>query len=310
MTTQVQKMTKRRAIIDLTDDTADQWVTQMITVVICAHRYHISMNVNRLEDVVDWGGSIRPHHLKYLLGRDTVVSEAQEQHWWDTVMPDTLTSACSSTSSWEPRYDYAFFYMRWKAIEFPDDTALLRLAKLRWLSCRGLLSMESNVNLSKPERRSRFLRVASRMSCASPNDHYRASRVDSIPPTEESVRVFGESAAQLRAAAEPELPKEIVNVVVEYLTSTELHLVISSTCKHLEERCHFGSTRRVKISLDTNVCDILYDFMFMEEHDFSLTATDTQGELHDFSVVRHLPARNLPMSWDLEIRLQLNGRFA
>ena len=106
-------------------------------------------------------------------------------------------------------------------------------------------------------------------------------------------------------------PKALLLAVVQYTVSPYLQLVLSSKCKHLLERCHFGSKRRVGISLDTDICHILYAFLHLDEREFALTATDAQGKLHDFSVLSRLPARDLPLSsasCDREIRLRVQAK--
>ena len=141
------------------------------------------------------------------------------------------------------------------------------------------------------------------MKCrpAPPADHISASRVDSIPPTQESVNLL--------ACLEKELqfPETLLHILVEYTLATWVHLVISSTCPYLDTRCHFGSTRRLRISVDTDIRAVLYSFLYAT--DFVLMATDTQGKLHDFSVLSSLPARDLCMFGEREITLQVQAKL-
>ena len=169
--------------------------------------------------------------------------------------------------------------------------------------------MDSNVNIRAYDaRHSRTRRMAS-LPAAELDDRNRASRVDSIPPTQESVDLLTcleewnnnqlpeelkkRTGGLTKKLDERQFPKVLLHVLVEYMLATCVQLVLSSTCPHLEERCHFGSTRRFGISLDTDIRDVLYSFLYV--HEFALTATDTQGKLHDFSVLSRLPARNLPV---------------
>ena len=105
-----------------------------------------------------------------------------------------------------------------------------------------------------------------------------------------------------------QFPKVLLQVLVQYIVPPCLQLVFSSTCNVLQTRSSFGATRRVGISLDTVVCDILYNFLIVDGCDFTLTATDAQGVLHDFSDESCLRARDLPVSWDNEIHLQVQTK--
>ena len=169
--------------------------------------------------------------------------------------------------------------------------------------------MDSNVNISEFNPRRQLERVLSRN---------RASRVESVLPTPENVDAFKASTTGLLAALEEwnksilftkNFPQELLSVMVGYTVPTDLQLVLTSTCRHLKERCHFRSTRRVGISLASDVVDILSAFWNVDEREFQLTATDAEGKLYDFSVLRSLPARTLPVSsCDREIRLRVQAK--
>ena len=229
----------------------------------------------------------------------------QFQQWWRTLTPDSLLSVFSATPipSWAPREDYSYLFMRWRRSKL--DASLLALADLRWVACRGILVMDSKRNIT-----ARDFRLV----------HERASRVQSIPPTDESVHAFKQSTTKLlnclndwnttilpaelqkRRGGVPgricdrQFPIVLLQVLVEYIVPPCLQLVFSSTCNVLQTRSRFGSTRRVGISLDTVVCDILYAFLIVDECDFTLTATDAQGVVHDLSDESCLRARDLPVS--------------
>ena len=49
----------------------------------------------------------------------------------------------------------------------------------------------------------------------------------------------------------------------------------------------------MSISPATNIRDILYTFLHVDDASFQLTATDEGGKLYDFSVLHSLPARTL-----------------
>ena len=171
--------------------------------------------------------------------------------------------------------------------------------------------MDSNVKVRAFDTsRSRTSRIACRPE-AERVTRNRASRVDSILQSDENVHAFEESTTRLLACLEEwnsilteelknrrggltkplnerQFPKELLSVVVEYTVPTDLQLVLSSKCKHLKGRCHFGSTRRVGISPASDVRDILYAFLYVDEREFALTATDAEGTMHDFSVLSRL----------------------
>ena len=183
--------------------------------------------------------------------------------------------------------------------------------------------MDSNVNIRAYDaRHSRTRRIAS-LPAAERDARNRASRVDSIPPTQESVDLLTcleewnnnqlpeelkkRTGGLTKKLEDRQFPTVLLHVLVEYMLATCVQLVLSSTCPHLEERCHFGLTRRFGISLDTDIRDVLYSFLYV--HEFALTATDTQGKLHDFSVLSRLPARNLPVFCEREIHLQVQAKL-
>ena len=265
--------------------------------------------------VEDWGEElIAKKHFKFLLHREAFI-------------PDLLPSdhpfikpkfTRPQYTRWEPRYDYTIFFMRSQQDD-DVDLELLAVAELRWVADGGILSMDSHANITAHNNRilaqnrpkdqeekpgETTKRKTARMQCtpAPPADHISASRVDSIPPTQESVNLL--------ACLEKELqfPETLLHILVEYtLGATWVHLVISSICPYLETRCHFATTRRLKISVDTDIRAVLYSFLYAS--DFALMARDTQGKLHDFSVLSSLPARDLCMLGEREIRLQVQAKL-
>ena len=156
-----------------------------------------------------------------------------------------------------------------------------------------------------------------------PADRISASRVDSIPPTQESVDLLAclakwndnqlpeelqkRPGGLTKELGDRQFPKALLHILVEYTLATWVHLVISSTCPYLDTRCHFGSTRRLRISVDTDIRAVLYSYLYVNE--FALMATEPQGQLHDFSVLASLPARDLCVCGEREIRLQVQAKL-
>ena len=191
--------------------------------------------------------------------------------------------------------------------------------QLRWRASVGALHMDSNANImasphSTPE-----------LQCGAEREGQvrgLACIVESTPLTEESEHASMQSTVQLQTLLEAWhtdtltgrlFPEALLPTLVEYTVSRHLKLVIWSKCKHLLEQCHFGELRFVWIDIDTDVCDILYAFLHVDEREFALSATDSEGKVHDFSVLSRLPARALPMTMDLscgrEIRLQVRANI-
>ena len=319
------------------DTVPDPWMTKTLTLIIGAYLWcnwgAIWVTPMRLDwygeqlldKAISWGQPIVSSlHFKFLLQPGDIMPlpttpghVLQFQQWWRTLTSDSLLSVFSATQlpSWTPREDYAYLFMRWMKNQL--DTSLLAVADLRWVACRGILVMDSKRNIT---------------ACDFRPVHERASRVQSIPPTDESVHAFKQSTTTLlnclnewnitilpaelqkRRGGVPgricdrQFPIVLLQVLVEYIVPPCLQLVFSSTCNVLQTRSRFGSTRRVGISLDTVVCDILYAFLTVDECDFTLTATDAQGVVHDFSDESCLRARDLPVSWDNEIHLQVQTK--
>ena len=105
-----------------------------------------------------------------------------------------------------------------------------------------------------------------------------ACLVELTPRTKESEHAFMQSTVQLKTYLEiwhantltgSLFPKALLFHLVEYTMLRHLKLVLWSKCKHLLERCHFGEKRYVGIDLDTDVCDILYAFLHVNEREFA-----------------------------------------
>ena len=320
-------MAKRSAEVDLTrpsdtesgeDDDREgpnQWRTWMTTIIIGAWIWWGEAYIHRPPaSVEDWGEElIAKKHFKFLLHREAFIPDLLPSD--HPFIKPKFTRA--QYTRWEPRYDYTIFFMRSQQDD-NVDLELLAVAELRWVADGGILSMDSHANITahnnrilaqnrpknqeeKPGGKTR--RKPPRMQCrpGPPADRISASRVDSIPPTQESV--------DLLACLEKELqfPETLLHILVEYTLATWVHLVISSICPYLETRCHFATTRRLKISVDTDIRAVLYSFLYAS--DFALMARDTQGKLHDLSVLPSLPARGLCMLGEREIRLEVEAKL-
>ena len=268
--------------------------------------------------------------LKYLLRRNDFIPADRLlmfRQWWGALTPESLRSFWSTFSHpafnkyqyWEPQDDYTNFFLRALTSR---DMSFHVTTLLRWRACVGALHMDSNANImaspnSLPE-----------LQCGGAEREGQvrglACIVASTPLTEESEHAAMQATAQLQAHLEAWhtdtltgrlFPEALLPTLVEYTVSRHLKLVIWSKCKHLREQCHFGELRFVWIDIDTDVCDILYAFLHVDEREFSLSADDTEGNVHDFSVVSRLPAKALPMTpgvWPCgrEIRLHVRANVA
>ena len=192
--------------------------------------------------------------------------------------------------------------------------------------------MDSNVNIREDHARRTGTRTLPPPTMWIPSGHHartRASRVDSIPPTKECMDLLtclkdwnndqlprelgNRTGGSTKALWERQLPTELLSVLVEYIFSNRLQLVLSSQCGHLRERSHFGARhdstdnqiRRLWFSPDADMRDILCSFLYVDEDEFALTATDTQGKVHDLSRLPSFPARCLPVVGDREVHLQV-----
>ena len=322
-------MAKRSAEVDLTrpsdtesgeDDDREgpnQWRTWMTTMIIGAWIWWGEAYIHRPPaSVEDWGEElIAKKHLKFLLQREAFI-------------PDLLPSdhpfiqpkfTREPYTRWEPLYDYTIFFMRSQ-----QDSELLAVAELRWLASGGILSMDSHANITAHNNRI-LARNRPRMQCTTgpPADRISASRVDSIPPTQESVDLLAclekwndnqlpeelqnRPGGLTKKLEDRQFPKALLHILVEYTLATWVHLVISSTCTILDTRCHFGSTRRLRISVDTDIRAVLYSYLYVNE--FAIMATEPQGQVHDFSVLSRLPARALCVCGEREIRLQVQAKL-
>ena len=280
----------------------------------------------------EWAEAIKPDQLKFLLRRDVVMPALESDHvlqfsqWWSTLTPELLQLQMDAVVPlWEPQDDYSHFFMRSKSGE--HEASMLAVAELRWLASGGLLFMDSNVNIREDHER----RTGTSTMGSHPGHHAhnRASRVDSIPPTKECMDLLAclegwnnyqlphelgnRTGGSTKSLSERQLPKELLSVLVEYTVSNCLQLVLSSKCGYLQERCHFGTRhdspdnqiRRLWFSPDADMRDILCSFLYVDEGEFALTATDTQGKVHDLSSLPSFPARCLPVVGDREVHLQV-----
>ena len=267
--------------------------------------------------------------LKYLLRRNDFIHADRLlmlRQWWGALTPESLRSFWSTFSHpafnkyqyWEPQDDYTNFFLRALTSR---DMSFHVTTLLRWRACVGALHMDSNANImaspnSLPE-----------LQCGGAEREGQvrglACIVASTPLTEESEHAAmqsGELQTLLEAwntdtVSGRLFPETLLTTLVEYTVSRHLKLVIWSSCQMLREKCHFGELRYVWIDIDTDVCDILYAFLHVDEREFSLSADDTEGNVHDFSVVSRLPAKALPMTpsvWPCgrEIRLHVRANVA
>jgi hypothetical protein len=262
--------------------------------------------------------------LRYLLRRHDFIPADRLlmfRQWWGALTPESLRSTFSHPAFtqyqyWEPQDDYTHFFLR---AHTSRDLSLHITTLLRWRACVGALHMDSNANIMVSPNSTPELQCGG----AEREGQVRglACIVESTQLTEESEHAAMQSTVQLQTLLEAWhtdtltgrlFPEALLPTLVEYTVSRHLKLVIWSTCQHLREQCHFGELRFVWIDIDTDVCDILYAFLHVNECEFALSATDTEGKVHDFSVVSRLPARALPMTMDVwpcgrEIRLQVRA---
>ena len=324
-------MSKRHAEVDLTrasdtepeqdvPDTEEglewenpnQWMRLVTAIIIGAWIWCGKKIYGRKKDSVhQWGEELfENHQLKFLLRRDAVIPAR--------LPSDLFIHPNEPVPCWKPLEDYTYYFLRcqqWDNV----DLELLAVAELRWVASGGILSMDSNENIVaynnrtlpeihvefsvwKTNRKNGILR-------GPPADRISASRVDSIPPTQESVDLLAclENWNDNQLPEELQFPKALLHILVEYALATWVHLVISSTCPHLDTRCHFGSTRRLRISVDTDIRAVLYSYLYVNE--FALMATEPQGQVHDFSVLSRLPARDLCVCGEREIHLQVQAKL-
>ena len=271
-----------------------------------------------LFQAIEWGEPILPD-LKFLFGRANVIPEdvlQDFQEWWSTLTVLSLSLVANEqVPFWRPSEDYSIFFTRRQFDLTRLDQSLRAVAEMRWLASGGLLSMDSDSNITEHNR-----------------VHHGASCIGPIPMLTRSESTLKEHGDAFKATTKLLLavledwniglphtmffPQKLLPVLAEYAVSPDLQLVLSSKCRHLRERCHFRGgarvlwwTRRVGISPATNIRDILYTFLHVDDASFQLTATDEGGKLYDFSVLHSLPARTLPVSsCDREIRLQVQAK--
>ena len=169
------------------------------------------------DSVEDWGEElIAKKHLKFLLRREAFIPDLPSDHPF--IQPKFTREP---VPRWEPLYDYTIFFMRCQQDDYVD-LELLAVAELRWVADGGILSMDSHANITahnnrilaqnrpknqeeKPGGKTR--RKTPRMQCrpGPPADRISASRVDSIPPTQESVDLL----ACLENWNDNQLPEEL-----------------------------------------------------------------------------------------------------
>ena len=273
---------------------------------------------DNFEQVIEWGKPflVSDDYLKLLLRRDDVIPadhRLQLQYWWSTLTPIVLHGITRNPPPpWEPQEDYTHFFVQHLRSK---HGAMLALAELRWLASGGIPSMESNRDIVPwtwlPVEEHKLEEELS---------FNRASQVESIPPTRETVDAFTAATTSLLATLTEctenfvcyegkHFPLDLLSVMVGYTVPNDLQLVLTSNCRHLKERCHFKTTRSVYVSPAADVMDIIHAFLHVDTNELQLTATGPEGKLYDFSVLHSLPARTLPVSsCDREIRLRVQAK--
>ena len=325
----------------------NQWRTWMTTMIIGAWIWWGEAYIHRPPaSVEDWGEElIAKKHFKFLLHREAFIPDLLPSD--HPFIKPKFTRP--QYTRWEPQYDYTIFFMRSQQDDNVDlellavaelrwvaDGGILSMDSHANITAHNNRILAQNPPKDQEEKPGETTkRKHPRMMCrpAPPADHISASRVDSIPPTQKSVDLLTclenwngnqpippplkSVSVDLKPCLDnwngkilPEklqFPTPLLHLLVEYTLATWVHLVISSICPYLETRCHFATTRRLKISVDTDIRAVLYSFLYAS--DFALMARDTQGKLHDFSVLSSLPARDLCMLGEREIRLQVQAKL-
>ena len=307
------------------------WNFMMTKIIIGAYQWWRPRNPQEKVMPAEWAKTIKPDQLKFLLPRDAVMPALDSDHilqlqqWWSTVTPESLQLqmanrfADASAPPWGPTEDYTLFFMQSKMTTSAHAVGLLAVAELRWLASGGILSMASNTSIRRYCRRREMLEEEIPED-AHFNYRTRAARVASIPPTKECMDLLDclegwnnhqlpdelgkRTGGSTKPLTERQLPKELLSVLVEYTVSNCLQLVLTSTCEHVQERCHFGSTRRLWICADDQMSDILYSFLYLNPQEFALTVTDPPG----VTDLRCLRARELPVVGDREVHVHVEAK--
>ena len=306
------------------------WNFMMTKIIIAAYQWWLQ-NTHDTIMPAEWAKTIKPDQLKFLLPRDAVMPALDSDHvlqlqqWWSTVTPESLQlqmanrDADASAPRWGPTEDYTLFFMQSKMTTSAHAVGLLAVAELRWLASGGILSMASNTSIRRYCRRREMLEEEIPED-ADFHARTRAARVASIPPTKECMDLLDclegwnnhqlpdelgkRTGGSTKPLTERQLPKELLSVLVDYTVSNCLQLVLTSTCEHVQERCHFGSTRRLWICADDQISDILYSFMYLNPQEFALTVTDPPG----VTDLRCLRARELPVVGDREVHVHVEAK--
>ena len=306
------------------------WNFMMTKIIIAAYQWWLQ-NTHDTIMPAEWAKTIKPDQLKFLLPRDAVMPALDSDHvlqlqqWWSTVTPESLQlqmanrDADASAPRWGPTEDYTLFFMQSMLTTSKHAGGLLAVAELRWLASGGILSMASNTSIRQYCSRRGMLEEE-----IPEDEHFnyrtRAARVASIPPTNECMDLLDclegwnnhqlpdelgkRTGGSTKPLTERQLPKELLSVLVDYTVSNCLQLVLTSTCEHVQERCHFGSTRRLWICADDQVQDILYSFLYLNPQEFALTVTDPPG----VTDLRCLRARELPVVGDREVHVHVEAK--
>ena len=307
------------------------WIFMMTKIIIGAYQWWRPRNPQEKVMPAEWAKTIKPDQLKFLLPRDAVMPALDSDHilqlqqWWSTVTPESLQlqmanrDADASAPRWGPTEDYTLFFLQSKMTTSAHAVGLLAVAELRWLASGGILSMASNTSIRQYCRRRGMLEEE-----IPEDEHFnyrtRAARVASIPPTKECMDLLDclegwnnhqlpdelgkRTGGSTKPLTERQLPKELLSVLVDYTVSNCLQLVLTSTCEHVQERCHFGSTRRLWICADDQMQDILYSFLYLNPQEFALTVTDPPG----VTDLRCLRARELPVVGDREVHVHVEAK--
>ena len=307
------------------------WNFMMTKIIIGAYQWWRPRNPQEKVMPAEWAKTIKPDQLKFLLPRDAVMPALDSDHilqlqqWWSTVTPESLQlqmanrDADASAPRWGPTEDYTLFFMQSKMTTSAHAVGLLAVAELRWLASGGILSMASNTSIRQYCSRRGMLEEG-----IPEDEHFnyrtRAARVASIPPTKECMDLLDclegwnnhqlpdelgkRTGGSTKPLTERQLPKELLSVLVDYTVSNCLQLVLTSTCEHVQERCHFGSTRRLWICADDQMQDILYSFLYLNPQEFALTVTDPPG----VTDLRCLRARELPVVGDREVHVHVEAK--
>ena len=138
----------------------NSWRVKLAVRIVGAYRYvrgelgrHV-YNVS-LCQAIEWGEPILPD-LKFLFGRANVIPEdvlQDFQEWWSTLTVLSLSLVANEqVPFWRPSEDYSIFFTRRRFDLTRLDQSLRAVAEMRWLASGGLLSMDSDSNITEHNR--------------------------------------------------------------------------------------------------------------------------------------------------------------